>query len=328
MENLSGAPWRGSRRPGVDPGVRGAAPQREPAAHVAERTPQAAPERRPVVARPVRGPVRPAGGEDAKARRGDHPPQAGRVGHRPERPVGDDQLGEGPAPQAVGAGDHRLVEDQLAVEHEAQGREPRVRDREDGGAACRRRQSPSDRARRLPARRRRRWSARPPSRARRRRRERPALPPRARPRPARAAGAGPEGRRGRGRRRRGRPPRRLRVAPCKRHGSRPGCRRPGSASRQAIGAGQAGDDRAQVALARVGMPPGSSIVWYQRRRWISAGSKPVYATSAGTSSSLTSTRPSSRSTSLRSSVPAPKCWVDSAPLATPRARHSRGPAPS
>ena len=47
-------------------------------------------------------------------------------------------------------------------------------------------------------------------------------------------------------------------------------------------------------------------------------------TPAGTSSSRTSTRPSRRSTSRRSSVPAPKCWVDSAPQATPKARHSFG----
>ena len=40
-------------------------------------------------------------------------------------------------------------------------------------------------------------------------------------------------------------------------------------------------------------------------------------TPAGTSSSRTSTRGKSRSTSLASRLPAPKCWVDSAPQATP-----------
>ena len=40
-------------------------------------------------------------------------------------------------------------------------------------------------------------------------------------------------------------------------------------------------------------------------------------TPAGISRSRTSTRGRRRSTSSRSSVPAPKCWVDSAPQATP-----------
>ena len=40
-------------------------------------------------------------------------------------------------------------------------------------------------------------------------------------------------------------------------------------------------------------------------------------TPAGTSSSRTSTRGRSRSTSFGSRLPAPKCWVDSAPQATP-----------
>ena len=44
--------------------------------------------------------------------------------------------------------------------------------------------------------------------------------------------------------------------------------------------------------------------------------QPAY-TSAGTSKSWTETSPSRRSTWLRSTVPAPKCWVDSAPQATP-----------
>lgn len=44
---------------------------------------------------------------------------------------------------------------------------------------------------------------------------------------------------------------------------------------------------------------------------------PAQATPAGTSSSRTSTRLSRRSTSRGSSVPAPKCCVDSAPHATP-----------
>src|SRR5947207_5715069 len=52
------------------------------------------------------------------------------------------------------------------------------------------------------------------------------------------------------------------------------------------------------------------------------------AASTETSNSRTSTRASWRCTSPGSSVPAPRCWVDSAPQATPWARHSRGEAPS
>ncbi len=48
-----------------------------------------------------------------------------------------------------------------------------------------------------------------------------------------------------------------------------------------------------------------------------AGVEPPAYTSAGTSKSCTATSPSRRSTWLRSTVPAPKCWVDSAPQATP-----------
>ena len=66
----------------------------------------------------------------------------------------------------------------------------------------------------------------------------------------------------------------------------------------------------------------------RRRHSTSARGVSVAPRPASESSSVIRICGNSRSTSRGESVPAPKCWVDSAPQATPKAMHSRGEAPS